>query len=240
MIVVIESGDGQKLLIGVLILAVIFLSGCQNSGLGGITGNVVQEADAAPPTTDHRPPTTDLRPACTDSDGGDEPSLAGSVTVVNEGSVIVSSDVCTSNADLIEQYCDGKNEQQRGYSCKYGCAEGRCVTSTEQPAGNAPTTDYRPPNTDTPLYAEQKESVEEQIIQTQETKESEYQEQRTAGQDANYNCYNGFRDTFETDTDCGGACIQKCAYGKTCQDSNDCAAPLKCNTRIRKCMQRAY
>lgn len=244
-------GDGKKqaIVLGALIallFTLLFLTGCQNTGLGGITGNVVQEPNAVPPATDRTPQTADLKPQCADSDNGDEPSLAGTITVVKEGSVIVSNDVCTSEAELIEQYCVGKLEQQRGYTCKYGCREGRCLASTrEQITTNAPPAvapDPTPPTPyqQPPLYAEQKEKVEEQITQTEETKESGYQEQRAAGQNENYNCYNGFRDTFETDTDCGGACVQKCAYGKTCQDTNDCAPPLRCNTRIRKCMQRAY
>lgn len=249
-------GDGKKqailLSFIVLITLLTVLTGCQNTGLGGITGNVVQEPVAQSPTPNAQSPVADLKPQCADSDGGDEPSLAGTVTVVKEGSVIVSNDVCTSEAELIEQYCVGKLEQQRGYTCKYGCREGRCLASTrEQITSNAPpaaapsptplTTNNQPPTAQQPPpYAEQKEKVEKQIMQAEETKESEYQKQRAAGQNENYNCYNGFRDTFETDTDCGGACVQKCAYGKTCQDTNDCAPPLRCNTRIRKCMQRAY
>lgn len=250
-----ERWIGRFLVLGAVLIVLTLLTGCQNTGLGGITGNVVQEANTVPPTPDPGSPTVELKPQCADSDGGDEPSLAGTVTVVKEGSVIVSNDVCTSEAELIEQYCAGKLEQQRGYTCKYGCREGRCLASArEQITTNAPPTiasdptpsaAYVPPSITQspplpPLYAEQKENVEQQITQTQETKESEYQEQRAAGQNENYNCYNGFRDTFETDTDCGGACVQKCAYGKTCQDGNDCAPPLRCNTRIRKCMQRAY
>lgn len=241
-------GDGKKqgigcfLVLGAVLIVLTLITGCQNTGLGGITGNVVQEPSQA--AADRTPQTAELKPQCADSDGGDEPSLAGTITIVKEGSVIVSNDVCTSEAELIEQYCVGKLEQQRGYTCKYGCREGRCLASTrEQTTADVqqPTNNNPPPTSqEPPLYAEQKENVEEQITQTQETKESDYREQRAAGQNENYNCYNGFRDTFETDTDCGGACVQKCAYGKTCQDTNDCAAPLRCNTRIRKCMQRAY
>ncbi|MBI2147682.1 hypothetical protein HYU19_04355 [Candidatus Woesearchaeota archaeon] len=50
-----------------------------------------------------------------------------------------------------------------------------------------------------------------------------------------YNCYNEFRDTEETDVDCGGPDCSGCRFGKHCKENSDCADPLSCNVRMNKC-----
>ncbi|MBI1971008.1 hypothetical protein HYS47_04630 [Candidatus Woesearchaeota archaeon] len=50
-----------------------------------------------------------------------------------------------------------------------------------------------------------------------------------------YNCYNGYRDTQETDVDCGGPDCFGCGYGRRCNVNGDCAEPLVCNIRMKKC-----
>ena len=50
-----------------------------------------------------------------------------------------------------------------------------------------------------------------------------------------YNCYNGYRDTQETDVDCGGPDCFGCGYGRRCSVNSDCAEPLVCNLRMKKC-----
>lgn len=245
MIVVIEMGDGKKQVIlltriALLFSALLVLTGCQNTGLGGITGNVVQEPNAQYPTPNAQLPTTDLVVGCTDSDGGDEPSVAGTITVVKEGSIVVSNDACTGDADLREQYCLGKQEKVRGYACKYGCREGRCLTSSEsgRPGLVPPSRIRTLPSRE--LETSDRQAIQEEVIAVLEEKDTAHQEEADEAEGQFYNCFNGFKDSFETDVDCGGPCQNKCRYGKMCTDSADCAAGLKCNLRMRKCMERAY
>ncbi len=228
----------------IVLLLLLFLSGCTGNNLESITGNVVREGDAKSPqpTTPELPLLTTTQ--CRDSDNGDEPSQAGTTTVVREGSIIVSNDACTGEAELMEHYCVGNEEKVRGYSCKYGCREGRCLTSADQLVPLDEQLQKTEQESQTPVEApltkpEQKD-VGEKIAQTQEEKEKERVREVQQAQTENYNCYNGFKDSFETDVDCGGPCITKCGYGKMCIESADCTAGLKCNARIRKCMQRAY
>lgn len=232
-------GDGKKQVILLCTLIIIlFIAGCQGTNLESITGNVVQEPAAA----DRTQQTADLLIGCTDSDGGDEPSVAGTTTVVKEGSVIVSNDACTGDADLREQYCTGKQEKVRGYACKYGCREGRCLTSSEASMGRPELAlpPYKPTPPSRELETSDRQAIREEVIAVLEEKDTARQEEVEEAEGQFYNCYNGFKDSFETDVDCGGPCQTKCRYGKMCTDSADCAAGLKCNLRMRKCMERAY
>ncbi|MDO8642193.1 MAG: hypothetical protein Q7R76_01205 [Candidatus Woesearchaeota archaeon] len=251
MIGVIDIGGRKTTVLIFAVLAILFslfISACTNKNLGGITGNVVREgadtqnAPLAP--TVYNPPPAAIKNGCADSDNGDEPSMAGTTTVVMDGSVVVANDVCTGDADLMEHYCVARKDTIRGYTCKYGCREGRCLTSSDTPGAvdtQLEKTENTPSQISPPqVYTEQKEMVEEQIAQTAEQNEKEQEQKTEQSQNENYNCYNGFKDTFESDVDCGTACPQKCGYGKMCSESTDCAAGLKCNQRIRKCMQRAY
>jgi hypothetical protein len=48
-------------------------------------------------------------------------------------------------------------------------------------------------------------------------------------------CTNGVQDAGESDVDCGGICDVKCAKGKKCVESSDCASGLGCNKTSKTC-----
>jgi hypothetical protein len=251
----------KRILIALLVVVTLILfTGCKSQDMQAITGGVIQEFGktsdnvAADPPLKQKPYVT-----CVDSDAGDEPSLPGTVTLRSDGNSVESQDTCTGDAELMEHYCDGDKEKMRGYNCKYGCREGRCLTSSEEKGNIDPTLAKQGATTEqnvaTPGVKEEEkepvpkeqpeqeynpEPVEEKIQGNKEAAEQAREEVTQEVQTQFYNCFNGFKDSFETDIDCGGACGVKCGYNRGCEENKDCAKGLRCNSRMRKCTQGGY
>ncbi len=242
-------GSFQKRTLIILLLVVcILFSGCKPQDMQAITGGVIQEfgkTNSAPePPVKQKPYVT-----CVDSDAGDEPSLPGTLTIRSYDSTVESQDTCTGESELMEYYCEGDKERTRGYNCKYGCREGRCLTSSEERGKIAPELEKSVPKKQAPKQTQKTtEEPEKDVIasakqEIQENKEAADKEREEITEEVQtqfYNCFNGFKDSFETDVDCGGPCSIKCGYNRGCDDSNDCAEGLKCNARMKKCTQGGY
>ena len=52
-------------------------------------------------------------------------------------------------------------------------------------------------------------------------------------------CGDGKKNGSEPDVDCGGTCYTRCAKGKSCYSTKDCAAPLACNPK-KKCASACF
>ncbi len=72
------------------------------------------------------------RITCTDSDKGDNQYDAG--TLISDGKTY--TDTCTEkNTKLVEYYCYSNRMKQKTYTCKLGCADGRCVNCVDSDSG---------------------------------------------------------------------------------------------------------
>jgi hypothetical protein len=147
---------------------------------------------------------------CTDSDG-ENALRQGIVTITYKSGATLTGKKPT----VLNDYCLN-NKKLNEYTCEgsdFSTQEIVCEGSCKEGkcVAEAFIPDY-----------EQKQKVTPTL---EETKKKEF-----------YNCFNGFRDTYETDIDCGGDdCTAGCGYGKNCLLDSDCADDLVCNVRSKKC-----
>ncbi len=82
-------------------------------------------------------------PSCTDSDGGDNPSVVGTVSGVNaDGSTYSSGDSCDiGDCSVIEGYCRGTDRNGTSHPCGSGhhCVSGACVTGSTTDCSATPS-----------------------------------------------------------------------------------------------------
>jgi hypothetical protein len=154
--------------------------------------------------------TGNSKSGCDDADdGGNNPYIRGVTKVTYNKKVTAFTDTCSTADHLTEYYCDGTEYKFYSKLCAYGCLEGAC---RQGDAGEADE-GVSPP---APEPAEEPEDAAPRTIPE---------------------CFDGFRDLEETDTDCGGPNCKPCAYGKHCLVKRDCASPLTCNQRNFLCME---
>jgi len=149
---------------------------------------------------------------CDDSgDGGNNPSLQGTLRVTYGAKLTTYTDSCADANHLTEYYCDGREYHYYSKICPNGCVDGACL---QNPSSGQPIVEQPAP---VPFPS----PTEAEPVSIPE-------------------CFNGFRDLEETDTDCGGPNCTPCGYGKHCLARRDCVNGLLCNQRSQLCLNVAH
>lgn len=152
-------------------------------------------------------PVSPYADSCLDLDGGMFPTAYGATYRYYKGTVTPYEDSCTGDV-LVEHFCVSNYVRTREFTCTGGCSKGACLGGFDSEEA---------------LPAEEEAPAEEPPANAKDPAREFY------------NCNNGFRDTEETGIDCGGPNCPGCGFGKHCEQNRDCAAPLVCNVRMKKC-----
>lgn len=68
-----------------------------------------------------------IRSYCTDSDGGIHPTVYGELSLMFKSRTKSFKDVCLSNQELKEYYCNKNRPAYERIVCENGCSQGACV-----------------------------------------------------------------------------------------------------------------
>jgi len=182
---------------------------------------------------------TVLSPGCKDTDGDNLGEL-GVVYLVKDDKRIKYVDRCLDKHTVKEYFCSGADAKAKIYKCASICTicrEDASADPTSDAAQQKDSSDAEEKLRADAGYTEEQETKDNESIEQTEEENQQDLEEAKDNTKYYYNCKNGFKDTFETDVDCGGTDCSGCAYNKRCELNQDCAAGLKCDQRLKRCMR---